>query len=192
MKKIFLCVALFLASFFVANTAKAQLAFGGNGIAALPLGSFKEFATPGFGAGLGGHYFINPNFSAGVNISYISFGFKDTPTVRIDGSNTILGFAGSANYYFSEEIFRPYIGIDVGYSMFIASIKGNGITVSASKGYVGLAPTVGFLYEVSYKLALNVNLKYAILFSDPNLILNPEAAYVPLNVGMLYTMRRRR
>lgn len=189
MKKIILGAFLFIASFFVANTAKAQIAFGANGIAALPLGTFKDGATPGFGGGLVGHYFINPRFAVGANVSYISFGYKEYG-FKIDGSTSLLAFAASANYYFSDEIFRPYIGIDMGYSMLTSSVKGGGMTFSISKGYIALSPTVGFTYDFSNALALNANLKYGILFSDPKNILAPEASYAPLNVGILYTMRR--
>ncbi len=184
MKKVILSTIFLVSLFLLGNNAQAQIAFGANAGIALPLGTFGDGSSMGIGGGLSGHYFINPKFSVGANISYTSFGYKDVAGVKIDGSTGILGFAPCVNYYFTEEGFRPYVGLDLGYYSVNSSVTVFGQSISASKGYLGLAPTVGFLYGFSDNLSLNVNVKYGMILSDPS------ATYLPINVGILYTMSK--
>lgn len=181
MKKIILSTIFLVSLFVLGNNAQAQIALGANVGVAVPLGTFGDACTLGFGGGVSGHYFVSPNLSIGANISYTSFGYKDVGGVKFDGSFNILGFAPTINYYFTEEGFRPYVGTDLGYYNLSQSF-GSG---SISKGYIGLAPTVGFLYGFSDNLSLNVNLKYGIVLSDPN-----SLSYLPVNVGILYTISK--
>lgn len=183
MKKTVFAFLTLVALFFIAvNESKAQVAIGAQVGISLPMGDFGDAYNLGFGGGLQGSYFVSPKFAVGANISYHTFGAKNLPS-GINITSTILGFAPSVQYFFTEEGFRPYIGTDLGYYSLGSSVSGLGTSGSASKGYFGIAPQAGFLYDFSSNLALNVNLKYNLVLSDPTNI-----GSLPLNVGILYTL----
>jgi outer membrane protein W len=185
MKKTFLAfLAIITLSFLAINESKAQMALGANLGASLPLGTFGDVYNLGLGGGVQGSYFLSPKFAVGLNISYYTFGAKNLPS-GVSANYGILGFAPSAQYFFTEEGFRPYVGADLGY--YSLSISGTGLGgASISKGYVGVTPQVGFLYDFTSNLALNVNIKYNLVLSDPS-----SLASLPVNVGILYTLGKK-
>jgi outer membrane protein W len=186
MKKTFLVfLTIITLSFLAINESKAQIALGANLGSSLPLGTFGDAYNLGLGGGVQGSYFVSPKFAVGLNISYYTFGAKNLPS-GFSSTYGILGFAPSAQYFFTEEGFRPYIGADLGYYSLSASVSSGGSSVSASKGYIGVTPQVGFLYDFSSNLALNVNIKYNLVLSDPS-----SLASLPVNVGILYTLSKK-
>ena len=100
-----------------------------------------------------------------------------------DISLAITAFTANVHYYFTEEGFRPYVGLDFG--NYSASTKLG--TASVSENYLGLAPTLGVLYGVTDNIDINVNVKYAYMLGKTvNDVEVDATTYLPISVGVMY------
>jgi opacity protein-like surface antigen len=173
MKKVkLLCVLLF---FFFAFTqsekVQAQLAFGGSLGTNIPI---KDGQSAGFGVGLKGMYFVNPKFAVGLNINRLSYSGNIV-------NSSITGFTPFAHLFFSEEGFRPYIGIDAGIYRTTAAVLG----ISVNESNFGIAPTLGAFYDLNDNFALDFNLKYTLIFTEGS-----TGSSLPINVGVVYKLSK--
>ena len=80
-------------------------------------------------------------------------------------------------YSFSDNDFSPYAGADIGIYRFGFSGGGE----SSANGYFGLAPVVGFNYNLSDKLLLNANLKYHYIMTE-----GESTSAFGVNAGVCY------
>jgi len=148
-----------------------------------PLGTFGKEAGLGFGGSVSGEYLIVPNVGVGINIGYNSFSQKDHLGIKFSSLPITL----NGKYYFATDKFRPYIGVDVGVFIMGQSISyGSPAGIDSESGSssvvdLGLAPILGFKYNLSGNLALDVNLKFTHTF-DQGL----PTSTVGLNVGIVY------
>jgi hypothetical protein len=165
-KLVFVILAMAFAMFILPNYAKAQFAVSGNIGFNLPIDNQKV----GYGAGIKGMYFVNPKFAVGASLQYLRFNYY--------WDVTLTTYSGFANYYFTESGFRPYIGADLGLYRYAWSYY------YADDSYIGIAPTLGFLYDFNEQWALDMNAKYALLLSSGGLKL------APINIGVHYYISR--
>ncbi len=166
--KLFLLSLLFFA-LFVGHQSYAQFAFGGSIGSSVPL---EKGDKAGFGIGLKGMYFLSPKLSAGLNFHRLGYSESSFST-------SITAITPFINLFFTEEGFRPYIGLDAG--VYRSTVSLLGISVSDSK--FGIAPTLGALYNFTDNIALDINLKYGLIFQEGDI-----NGYLPINIGVLYTI----
>jgi outer membrane protein W len=172
--KISAICALVLFSF----TSNAQMKLGVGGGLGLPMGDMGDYMKMGFGANVSGKYMLNDNMALGLNLGYHMFSAKD----EFGGSDvkfTVIPIAPSFTYYFATEGFKPYVGTDLGFYMCKSKNDITGYDESATK--LGFAPTVGFEYELSDKMGLDVNAKYNYITTEGS-----ATTYIGINVGLVF------
>jgi opacity protein-like surface antigen len=177
--KITAICALVLISF----TANSQIKVGVSGGIAMPMGDFGDLCKMGFGGGVTGKYMLNETMAVGASIGYQMFGPKEELPSGYDFKLAIMPIVGNFTYYFGTEGFKPYAGIDAGFFMAKTTIKIAGVEGSESSSDMGFAPTVGFEYGLSDKLALDVNAKYNYIMTE-----GTATTYLGVNVGVLMSL----
>jgi hypothetical protein len=127
----------------------------------------------GFSVGITGRYWLNKKMSTGINISYFSFDVKKFWGVNIPNSVTssysVTPISLAFDYYFMDEGFKPFAGLEVGYMMcswstkFDANAEGTGepaFKTSMKNNGLFLAPVIGAAYGVNDKFDIILNTKY--------------------------------
>jgi outer membrane protein W len=144
-------------------TSNAQIAIGLTGGFASPMGDMsnkdKGSLGSGFGGGLTGRYFLNDNMAVGVNLSYFSFTVNDVPS-GITASYNNMPITAAFDYYFIDEGFKPYAGLEAGFINASYKTSANGTDINFSKGGLLVAPVVGFAYGINDNIDLMLNAKY--------------------------------
>jgi len=131
-----------------------------------------QFANHSLGIEGGFAYIANPsaqNVGSGGNVGidstlYIENGFdlyfrlligvhrQQEPSKNVIGILPAVGF----RYLFSEDLFRPYVGLSLAYLAFFTDDYTSRIAVS---------PMVGFEYFVSYNMSLGLQAEYDLIIS---------------------------
>jgi hypothetical protein len=197
-------------SVFSSNAQISIGVTGGFGTAmdlATSTGGDKLASENGFGGGISGRYWLNNNMAAGINISYFSFGIKDVPS-GINSSYSVKPISLAFDYYFMDEGFKPFAGIEAGYiigswiAKYEANIGGSGdpaFDMTYKNNGLFVAPVVGTAYGINdnfdillsakYMLGLNggkQDLKYSIS-GPPSMQIDTEASsFVNVNLGVSY------
>lgn len=144
-------------------TSNAQIAIGLTGGMGLPMGDMsnkdKGSLGSGFGGGLTGRYFLNDNMAVGVNISYFSFTVNDVPS-GVTASYNNMPITAAFDYYFMDEGFKPYAGLEAGFINASYKTSANSTDINFSKGGLLVAPVVGFAYGINENIDLMLNAKY--------------------------------
>jgi outer membrane protein W len=144
-------------------TSNAQIAIGLTGGFGSPMGDMsnkdKGSLGSGFGGGLTGRYFVNDNMAVGVNLSYFSFTVNDVPS-GVTASYNNMPITAAFDYYFMDEGFKPYAGLEAGFINTSYKTSTGGADISFSKGGLLVAPVVGFAYEINDNIDLMLNAKY--------------------------------
>ena len=144
-------------------TSNAQITIGLTGGFASPMGDMsdknKTNLGSGFGGGLTGRYFLNDNMAVGVNLSYFSFTVNDVPSGN-SASYSNMPITAAFDYYFMDEGFKPYAGLEAGTINASYKASANGLDISFSKGGLLVAPVVGFAYGINDNIDLMLNAKY--------------------------------
>jgi hypothetical protein len=149
-----------------AHSSYAQKIIGLQGGISLPMSKFVQSDVEmGIGAKAHSGGFLSRNFLLGAGISYHQFKTKNLSAI----TNSIIGFSTNLQYFFTAKGFRPYVGIDGGYYMYVRTgslaTTNAALSSTSTANFLGIAPQAGFLYEFTPKLALNVCAKYNLLFS---------------------------
>ncbi|MDE5418548.1 porin family protein [Labilibaculum sp. DW002] len=144
-----------------------------------PLGDFGDQAKAGPSFRIAGQLMLNKKISVGVELSYSLLGQDEFWDGDHRGSYDVDYNIGSAllraSYYFDswDRDFRPYTSLAFGYFSYrnkvdyLAISAGTGNFKSTLKdNKVGLAPNIGFLYNLSDELCFDMNLRYIYI---PNL-----------------------
>ena len=178
MKKVLLALAVVMFAFSV----NAQVKIGVSGGIALPMGDFGTAYKMSFGGGVTAKKMLGDKMAIGLGLSYIMLSPTDEMKAAYGGADVTTSYMpinASFTYYFATEGFKPYAGIDLGYYMFRSSY--GGLTVSTSD--IGFAPTVGFEYGFSDKMALDVNAKYHYIMTEGS-----ASSMVGVNVGLVFAL----
>lgn len=155
-------------TFFCVYSVKSQTSVGG-GLGIFKPNDFESLIGPSF-------FFkktFNEKIGVGLNLGYY---FKSEDGVTI----SFTPIAASVDYSLSTNKFSPYLGMDLG--LYRAAVSFDGASESQSK--IGLAPTVGFNFELSDKLALNSNFKYHYILTE-----GEATKAIGINVGIAYKIK---
>ena len=166
MKKVLL--GLLLVTGLSVFNSQAQMQVGAFGTYNKLLGDAGDGAPAGFGGGVDFKYFVSKKFALGANLGYIShsqeeefFGIKTKVTT------TILPITVNAQYFFTEEGFRPYAGMGLGLYGLGGSLEVAGASEDfETQNEFGLAPHVGAQYFFNESVGLDLNLKYHYIMTE--------------------------
>jgi len=167
--------ALILFAFLFSNV-NSQISINGSIGVALPLGTFSNATTVGFGGSIGGQYQINPKMRAGVSFGY--YGFISPETKMVNETDQMPGWSiynisGTYNYtYYSYKDFSFLAGSDL--SLYLCRIRVIGSSYEAN---FGLAPYAGVMYNLNDWVKLTGNLKYNLIFTSSPIM------YLGINLG---------
>ncbi len=148
--------------------AQGKMAVGVQAGVAIPMGDFGDGYKMGFGGQGNFAYHINPMLDATGSIGYLTFSGKEADYTFSDVP-VMLG----VRYAFGKGNFNPYASGELGlhfssFSVPEVVIPGFGTIGggSVSSTDFGIAVGVGFLYQLSPKLDLDVNAKFNNIFSE--------------------------
>ena len=147
---------------------------GLNGGVVKPLGDFANETQLGVDMSLSAKMLLNKKLAVGLSVGYMDFGQNDDlwagdTRVKNDVSYQIIPIVFTATYFIQayDLDFRPYASLGFGYFLYRNHVEStptntytpikSEYTVSTNK--IGLIPNVGFMYNISKTLAVDVNLK---------------------------------
>jgi len=147
---------------------------GLNGGVVKPLGDFADESKLGTDLSLNAKLLLNPKLAVGLSVGYMNFEQNDDlwagdTRVKNDVSYQIIPIVFTATYFIQayDLDFRPYASLGFGYFLYRNHVEStptntytpikSEYTVSTNK--IGLIPNVGFMYNISKTLAVDVNLK---------------------------------
>jgi hypothetical protein len=182
MKKVLSVIAVLIVAFAI-NTNAQQL--GIQGSLGLPMGDFSDIFKAKMGFGATGTYFYDASgkFIITGSIGFLSFSGDDFQigNTTLSYTWTFIPIYAGARYAFSEGQFAPYAGAEAGYTIINVSVTGGGSATGNSN--IALAPMLGFMYEMSKGLNLDVNGKYNIILTSGS-----STSYVSVNAGVVFEL----
>jgi len=139
-----------------------------------PIGDFANESDLGTDLSLNAKLLLNPKIAIGLSLAYIDFDQEDefwNGDVRRDNdvNYQVIPLVFTATYFIQayDLDFRPYASLGFGYFLYRNHVESTPTntykpqkeeyTVLANK--IGLVPNVGFMYNLSKELAVDVNLK---------------------------------
>lgn len=183
MKKMLSIIAVLFVAFAI-NTNAQQL--GIQGSIGLPMGDFSDALQAKLGFGATGTYFYDASgtFIITGSVGFLSFSSDDftAGSTTYSYSWTFIPIYAGARYLFSDGQFAPYGGAEAGYTVISVSVSGFGIAAAGSSN-IAVAPMLGFMYEMSKGLNLDVNAKYNIILGSGSSI-----SYVGVNAGVVFEL----
>jgi len=185
MKNLFTFLVLFVLAFSLSINAQSKV--GIQGSLALPMGDFGD----GYGLGFGGTatymYMVNPNLAVTGSAGYVTWSGKDL----LDGAtfSSIPVLAGVRYMFGGGGKFMPYGMAQLGMhfvsseveipSYTVGGFTVGGGTVSASDSFFGFGAGLGFLYQLSDKMNLDVNAGYDVISTSGS-----SSSYIGINAGV--------
>ncbi len=182
MKKATIILLLLLISVSGFSQYKKERTFlvGGNIGYQYPLSDFGKQCKGGFNFRAAGQMFLNPKIGVGAEINFSFLGQGDfwsgNAKGNYDTNYNIGSILLSTFFYFDawDQDFHPYGGVVFGFyhfrynSDFTSTSAG---TQSQSHKFnlnkVGIAPQIGFLYDISHELSFDANLRCTYIPSIP-------------------------
>jgi len=187
MKKIFLAAAVFCG--FAVASSQAQIQVGAHGIYNKLLGDAGEDAPAGFGGGVQARYFVSPKFAVGLGVDYIAHSDEEEFFgVTVKSTATIMPITLNASYFFTEEGFRPYAGLNLGMYSLGGSVEVAGEKEDAeTQTKFGLAPMVGAQYMFNEMVGLDLNVRYHyIMNKDEDAGVADNTTAFGVNLGLVF------
>jgi outer membrane protein W len=163
MSKILVAIVVCALVFSVSqSSAESKMALSVGGDVLLPMGTFGDVASTGFGGSVRGQYDINPMFSAGLTVGYYTWSGKDVAGV------TLPNFKGVpvrvfGKYYFmpADQKMRVYGIAELGFFFASVSATVGGVSVSASETDFNYAPGVGLEFPLGGgNTKLDISVRY--------------------------------
>jgi len=173
---LFVCLGLLLNFSLSAQYYNKEDRFivGLNGGVVKPMGDFANESQLGTDMSLNAKLLLNQKLAVGLSVGYLNFGQNDDlwagdTRVKNEVNYQIIPIVFTATYFIQayDLDFRPYASLGFGYFLYrnhIESTPTNTFTpikseYTVSTNKIGLMPNVGFMYNLSKKLAVDVNLK---------------------------------
>jgi len=151
-----------------------RLIVGLNAGVVKPIGDFANESDLGTDLSLDAKLLLNPKIAIGLSLGYKDFGQNDDlwagdSRVKNNVNYQLIPIVLTATYFIQayDLDFRPYASLGFGYFFYRNHVESTPTntykpqkeeyTVLANK--IGLVPNVGFMYNLSKDLAIDVNLK---------------------------------
>jgi hypothetical protein len=172
MKKLLLPVSILAIVMLVATGANAQgkIAVNIGADVLMPIGSFSDAVSIGFGGTAQGEYLLAPNASLTLKSGYVTWSAKDVPSGFKVSYSGIPILVGGKYYFMPEGKTRFYGTLEVGLMILSASAEGTygGQTykTSASETDFSVAPGVGVEIAAGAKGAIDISARYWGIFKD--------------------------
>lgn len=147
---------------------------GLNGGVVKPMGDFADESSLGTDLSLNAKMLLNQKLAVGLSLGYMNFGQNDDlwagdTRVKNDVNYQIIPIVFTATYFIQayDLDFRPYASLGFGYFLYRNHVESTPTNIynpikiehTVSSNKIGLMPNVGFMYNLSKKLAVDVNLK---------------------------------
>ncbi|MBN2572126.1 MAG: outer membrane beta-barrel protein [Ignavibacteriales bacterium] len=178
MKKIL--VILFVLMFAGFTFGQGKMAIGIQGNLAIPMGDFGDAYDMGFGGLLSFYYNVNPNIGIGLNTGYQTWSATNYDNYTSSSIPVLAAF----KYSFGKGSFLPYLALGVGgyYSMVSYEYTILGVTYSGddSEFNFGVNGGLGFVYQTSPSLGIDVGVKFSNIFSEGS-----STNFIDINAGVL-------
>lgn len=189
-----LSLALFIVGASAASAQKFALdvqgTFGINVGSAWNTGISGATQNIGFGGLLAGRYMANEKLGVGLNFAYYYAPVSGLPS-GLTANSSLIPITAAVDYKFKEEGFTPFVGAELGYVAASSSVASGGITVSASGGGFGLAPTFGIFLPLSDAIDLNINVKYyyaSVSQTVSGVSSTTNVSWIPINAGVRFKL----
>lgn len=185
MKNLSTVLVLFVLAFSLSVNAQSKV--GIQGTLALPMGDFGDGYDLGFGGTVTYMYMVNPNLAVTGSAGYLTWSGKDALDGATFSSIPVLvgvrymfggggkfmpyGFAQLGMHFISSEVDVP--------SYTVGGITVGGGTISSSDSFFGFGAGLGFLYQLSDKMNLDVNAGF-----DNISTTNSSSSYIGINAGV--------
>lgn len=127
--------------------AQHQISLGGGADILIPMGTFGDVYSIGFGGDLRGQYMVDDQFSMMLTAGFLSFSVKDSP-IKLDNATVIPILAGAKYFFQPSGEFRPYGALELGISIFKQSFPSILGVSSVSSTEFTYAPALGFEYQL--------------------------------------------
>ncbi|MCX6272261.1 MAG: outer membrane beta-barrel protein [Bacteroidetes bacterium] len=168
--------------------------------AGFPLGDFNKDVYTGYGVNLDGEYFLRPELSVGLNLSYA--GYKHDEIHIGKGRYSIIPIQLRGAWYFLDGDFHPFAGLNAG--LFITKSKydsiieprtyvdpNTGLFIHSPGGVKdyekkasvwGITPMAGIVYKVADKVWVNVHVRYNLIFTEKK-----STNVIGIHIGACYS-----
>ncbi|AFH47945.1 Hypothetical protein IALB_0233 [Ignavibacterium album JCM 16511] len=186
MKKLLLIsfVTVFAVTF---TNAQSKMGASVQGGVFLPTGDFGDAAGTGFGATGTFIYELSPMLQLTGSIGYARWGSKENLPSGWEWSFSAIPVQVGLRYSFGKGNFLPYVAAETGLSFLSSKVTveyfGQTFTSDNSESKFGLAPGAGFLYKFNPKTALDVTLKYNMIFTEGS-----STTYLGINAGVAFAL----
>lgn len=134
-----------------------------------PTGTFGDSYKTGLAIDAGYYYRASSNLFVGIMGGYHQFAASQG-----DGQLNLIPINAGVKYNFSLTGIQPYVGVEGG-PYFLSN--------GDSETRFGVSPRIGLRVPLSSGIDLDLNLKYNVVFGDPN-----NATYVGANGGFAYIL----
>lgn len=186
MKKLLL--VLFVAVLAVAFTnAQSKMGVSVQGGVFLPTGDFGDAAGTGFGGTGTFLYDLTPMLQITGSIGYATWGSKEDLPSGWEWSFSAIPVQVGLRYALGKGNFLPYVAAETGINFISSKVTveyfGGTVTADESESKFGFAPGAGFLYKFNPKTALDVTLKYNMIFTEGS-----STTYLGINAGVAFAL----
>jgi outer membrane protein W len=159
-------------------SAQSKLGLGVNGGYLSSTGDLKDLFKDGFGGVASVTYNLTNSFQLSATTGYFGFSFNNDyindllreagydKTVNLDATLNLIPIMIGAKYFVGNSQLRPYGCVDLGLHIMSVTVPNAQITSSgvstneSTETKAGYAIGVGFLYQLSDKISLDVNAKF--------------------------------
>ncbi len=168
-------LSIFLVSLTQLNAQKANI--GVNLAGAFPVSSFYSAADFGFGGDVSFDYYFNDKFDLGIEAGYRAFPLN-APNADGEAVN-VIPIQLTAGWHNDVNDWIDFYG-EIGGGLFLTTNTYQDVSRTNS----GISPRLGFAFELTPLLFLDVNANYTHVFATEG----NDLDYLGLNVGLLYTL----
>lgn len=186
MKKLLFVILVTVFAVTFAN-AQSKMGVSVQGGVFLPTGDFGDAAGTGFGGTGTFLYQLSPMLQLTGSIGYAKFGSKEDLPSGWEWSFSSIPVQVGLRYSFGKGNFLPYVAAETGMNFLSSKVTieyfGNVFTSDDSKTKFGFTPGAGFMYNFNPQTALDVTLKYNIIFTEGS-----STTYLGINAGVAFAL----
>jgi hypothetical protein len=180
MKNIFITIitAAFVLVLPTNVAAQQKMSIGAGADVMIPIGSFGDKWSTGFGGTAEFDYMVKPTLSVTGKLGYLTWSAKDLPS-GVSATYSGVPFLVGGKYYFrfmSEAPVRGYGHLELGMMFGSVSASGSRLVVSESKTDFTIVPSLGLEIPAGTNGSVDISMRYFDIASKGSLGL--RAGYI--------------